>query len=295
LTVAGRRGDREDMLRTASLATMLLIGGCSSAPVAGDARADDARDDRDAASPADDASAPLDTNAAPGDLDHDGLLDADELRIASEYLPFLSISDADACARNGILFRMRPHPDDATRLAVTMIVLYETDCGAGGHVGDDEVFGMTLDPSRPAPDGILAIRTIAHQNTACELVTDCGAGCGLDACTMGSRRGAAYPAIFASRDKHGWYAHEAQCDNACFFTNQCDMASAGAEPMLLNAGEPGAMLVTNLTTAGLITAANGWTEATLFDFDPWADMDFGGAGNTTSDLVDAAFLTPVCP
>ncbi len=282
--------------RRLSLVLVLAWVGCSSGPAPG---AD--------AGPTDDAHAGADALAAPdaavaddaavvtADLDHDGLADADELRMASEYLPFLSVSDTDACPRSAILFRMRPHPDDASRIAVTMVVLYETDCGSAGHVGDDEVFGMAIDPSRPAPEGILAIRTIAHQNTACEAVTDCGEACGLDACTLGLRRGAMYPMIFASRDKHGWYAHERQCDNACFFTNFCDVASAGAEPMLWNAGEPDAHLVTDLTAAGMITAANGWTETELFDFDPWADRDFGGAGNTTSDLVDPAFLTPTCP
>ncbi len=294
-------------MRGAIFSSILLVGacGCSSEAQLGDAgsgsdaggadaaAAPDAGE-TDGATVADDAAVAGDVSSS-DDLDHDGLADADELRMASEYLPFLSLSPTDACTRSGILFRMRPHPDDASRIAVTMVVLYETDCGAGGHVGDDEVFGMTIDPTRPAPEGILAIRTIAHQNTACEAVTDCGAGCGLAACTTGTRRGAPYPMIFASRDKHGWYAHEAQCDNACFFTNQCDVAPTGAEPMVLNAGEPGSPLVRNLTTAGMITAGSGWTEASLFDFDPWSDMDFGGAGNVTSDLVDAAFLTPVCP
>jgi hypothetical protein len=52
--------------------------------------------------------------------------------------------------------------------------------------------------------------------------------------------------------------------------------------------------VHDLTDAGFITAANGWTEASLMHFDPWASMNFGGAGDTTSDLTDAAFLTPTC-
>ena len=234
-------------------------------------------------------------DAATADLDGDGLADADELRIAGEYLPYLALSPTDACPLSGIVFRMRPHPEDAALLAVTMVVLYEVDCGAGGHPGDDEVFGMTIDPRRPAPTGILAIRAIAHQNTACEAATNCGTCPGLDACTTATRRGAPYPVIFASRNKHGWYMHESECDNACFFTNQCDAPSTAAEPMLLNVGEPTGMLTRDLTDSGLITSANGWTDMSLFHFDPWANMNFGGAGDTTSDLIDAAFLTPVCP
>lgn len=275
-----------------------VLASCSSepaAPVLDGGVALDAGATSDAGS-ADDAAA---LDAGPGDagatdLDLDGLDDAEELRLASEYLPYFSVSDTDACPRSGIIFRMRPHPDDAGRIAVTMVVLYENDCGAGGHVGDDEVFGMTIDPATPAPAGILAIRTIAHQNTACEAITGCGTCAGFSPCTTGTRRGVAYPAIFASRDKHGWYATEAECDNACFFTNQCELSSAPAEPMLLNAGEPGAPLTNDLTASGLITAAGGWTETSLMNFDPWASMNFGGAGDTTSDLTDAAFLTPSC-
>ena len=62
---------------------------------------------------------------------------------------------------------------------------------------------------------------------------------------------------------------------------------------MVNAGEPGAHLVSNLTTQGFITAANGWTEEELFDFDPWAPGDFGSAGDVSDDLVDLEFL-PDC-
>lgn len=228
------------------------------------------------------------------DLDGDGLADAEELRIASDYLPYLSVSDTDACPRAGILFRMRPHPDDPTRIAATMIMLYENDCGAGGHVGDDEAFGLTIDPAIPAPAGILAVRTISHQGTPCQVIGECGPCPTWTACTTGTRHGMPYPIAWASRDKHGWYSQEGSCDGACFFTNQCDLSSTPVEPALINAGEPGAPLTNDLTTAGLITAANGWTQASLLHFDPWANMNFGGAGNTTGDLMDTAFLTPTC-
>ena len=49
----------------------------------------------------------------------------------------------------------------------------------------------------------------------------------------------------------------------------------------------------DLTTSGFITGANGWTESSLMNFDPWVDHNFGGAGSVAKDLVDPAFLTPV--
>jgi hypothetical protein len=65
-------------------------------------------------------------------------------------------------------------------------------------------------------------------------------------------------------------------------------------PPVVNAGEPVHHLVTDLTTQGFITA-NGWTEAALIHFDPWnPTMDFGGAGNIASDLVDPAFVAAPC-
>ena len=47
-----------------------------------------------------------------------------------------------------IVYRVRPHPDDSALIHVIVDRLFERDCGAGGHVGDNEVFGMTVDPAR---------------------------------------------------------------------------------------------------------------------------------------------------
>ena len=63
---------------------------------------------------------------------------------------------------------------------------------------------------------------------------------------------------------------------------------------MVNAGEPNAHLTEDLTDAGFITAANGWTEASLLHFNPWGGTDFGGAGNVTGDLTDPAFDLPAC-
>ena len=248
----------------------------------------------DAAVTADAGLTAVDAAASSVDLDQDGLTDAEELRIMGEYLPFLSIDPADRCPLAFALFRLRPHPGAAGRLHAIVVLLFERDCGASSHPGDDEVFGLTIDPARPAPEGLLALKAISHQSTPCEHVSECGACTGLTACTPATRRGRLYPAVFYSRGKHGAYLSEAACDNACFLTNQCLLAPTPTEPPLLNAGEPAAPLVRDLTTAGLITAAAGWTEPTLMHYDPWGPDDFGGAGSVRSDLEDPAFLTPAC-
>ncbi|MFO0724442.1 MAG: hypothetical protein U1E65_11700 [Myxococcota bacterium] len=235
------------------------------------------------------------TDAGPRlDLDHDGLDDAEEARLLHDYLPFLSIDPGDRCPRSAILYRLRPHPMDAQLLHAIVVVLFERDCGAGGHVGDDEVFGMTIDPRLPPPDGIVALRAIAHQSTACQHISDCGRCPGMTGCTTARRGGLLYPVVFYSTGKHGSYMSEMACDGACFLTNYCSLAPGPAEPPLLNAGEPTAPLTHDLTASGIVTSTAGWTEAALFGYDPWGGSDFGGAGNVASDLADDAFLTAAC-
>jgi len=294
------------------LALLALGGGCGDDGVAvadASAGAADAGGGMDAGATLDGGSDVPDAGAdsalgldagpppdgGPGDHDGDGLDDAEEDRLAHAYLPFLSIDPTDDCARSGIVYRARPHPADPTRVHFIVALLFENDCGAAGHVGDDEVFGMTIDPSRPAPEGILAVRAISHQATACQRITDCGSCAGLSGCTTALREGLAYPVVFYSKNKHGGYTSDSDCDGACFLTNYCTLAPTSATPMLVNAGEPGRPLTNNLTTSGLVTDANGWTERSLFDFDPWGPSDFGGAGSVQSDLTDDAFLTDACP
>ncbi len=230
------------------------------------------------------------------DLDGDGLDDAWEQSIVEAYLPYLSYDPKDGCSRAVGLYRLRTHPEDSKRLHLTFVLLFEKDCGASSHVGDDEVFGATIDPAKPAPAGLVAVRAISHQGTACEAKTICGTCPGLTPCATATRRGKpGYPVVFYSKDKHGAYMDKVKCDGACFFTNYCTLAPAPTEPRFGNAGEPGKPLITDLTKAGFITAAEGWTEAALMNFDPWGDKKFGGAGSVTSDLTDVAFLTPSCP
>lgn len=233
-------------------------------------------------------------DAALGDLDMDGLDDAYEARVAGDYLPFLSMDPADGCALGALVFRVRPHPMDGRFLLVNVVHLFQNDCGALGHVGDNEAFSMTVDPATPGPEGILAIRAISHRNTACQAITDCGHCPGLDECTYGTRRGVRYPVVFYSKDKHGSYTSEPACDGACVFTNYCLLAGAPTEPPMLDVGEPAAPLTHDLTDSGLITSEAGWTEMALFHFDPWGTADFGDAGSVVGDLIDDAWVTPVC-
>jgi hypothetical protein len=265
----------------------------------GDGDADtDADADADTDSDADtdaDADADGDTDA---DADADGLLDGEERRVAEAYFPFLSVVPEDGCPESAIVYRVRPHPDDATKLHVLYVVLYDDDCGANGHAGDDEAFAMAVDPTVDPPGGLLALVGIAHQDTACEVVSRC-ATCGAegDRCSTTEVDGAAWPVVFVSRGKHGAYLRDGigigRCDGACFLADACDLAEIGARPPMGNAGEPAHPLIRDVTEAGLVTPENGFEHEELLHYDPWGGLEFGTAGIVSEDLVDPAFDVPV--
>ena len=240
------------------------------------------------------APAPRDPADVLVDEDGDGLDDAHEDFLARAYLPYLALHPDDECPRSGLLVRVRPHPADARFVHVVYVHLFDVDCGINGHVGDNEASGATIDPSLPPPDGIVALVAASHQNAfPCERETACGRCDGMAACATAERDGAAFPIVWYSRDKHGGYVEKGPCDfGSCF--DVCADNPAPVVPRIVNAGEPGFPLTTNLTAAGLITADEGWS-VDLMDHDPWAQgVEFGSAGETAGDLVDDAFVPPVC-
>ena len=227
------------------------------------------------------------------DLDGDGLDDAYEAQVALDYLPYLNVDDHDGCPLGGMLYRVSPHPKNPAFLHILYDHLYQNDCGAGPHIGDDEAFAITVARSLPAPAGIVAIVAISHQGTLCQVVSTCGK-CTANTCDTAMRNGKPYPVLWASKAKHGSYAQK----STCTFTLCLDNCTAASGPNVLpmqNAGEPAHHLTEDLTTNGFITTQNGWTEQSLFHFNPWSMQIFGGAGSIGSDLVDPAFDTPVCP
>lgn len=240
-----------------------------------------------------DAAVLVDATAGADD-DGDGLADDVELQLARDYLPYLSLDPEDGCPLSGLVARVREHPADPTKILIVYSHLFQRDCGLAGHVGDNEAFGIAIDPSLPAPAGILAIRTASHQNTPCERISECST-CATDSrprCDLAT----GWPVLYASKGKHGQYATMDRCSllGTCF--DQCTLATARTLPPIVNAGEPDHHLVTDLTAQGFITEANGWTEADLMHFDPWNEaMDFGGAGNVAGDLQDSTFEPAPCP
>ncbi|HUS27076.1 MAG TPA: hypothetical protein VMZ53_01155 [Kofleriaceae bacterium] len=231
------------------------------------------------------------------DSDGDGLADDLEDQLARDYLPFVSLDPGDGCTLSGFVARVRKHPADPTKILIVYSHLFQRDCGLGGHIGDNEAFGIAIDPAVPAPGGIQAIRTASHQNTPCQRTTECTT-CSNDSrarCDFAIDAGAQWPVLYASKDKHGQYATKSGCPliGTCF--DQCTLNSARQVAPIINVGEPAHHMVTNLTAQGFITPANGWTEAELMNVDPWnAMVDFGGAGNIAGDLEDSTFEPAPC-
>lgn len=298
-------------MRSLLLLLPLLWAACSSTGSPADARSDS----QDAgAAPRRDQRIPLDAAAdtsrdaggdAPNDLllgesgadgvgddlDGDGISDAQEQAWALAYFPYYAIAPNDNCAQHGVVYRLAPHPQDAQLIMIWYVVLYQRDCGALGHLGDVETFGVVADPRIAAPAGILGIRAISHQGTLCQRITSCGSLPNCAPCSGAQRDGKPYPVVFASRDKHGQYAQKSSCDqNFLCDLGGCALSPTPDLPLLVNAGEPQKPLTNNLTTAGMITAANGWTETQLYDFDPWGSADFGNVGTVSEDLVDGAYV-----
>jgi hypothetical protein len=273
----------------------LLVSGCGSS------------NDGDLIDAATDGASAVDAgaiaDAAPdafSDLDQDGLDDARELELARSYLPYLALSPTDGCPLGGLVVRVRPHPAGARCVLITYDHLFNRDCGSfggiGAHDGDNEAFGVTVDPSRPAPAGIRAIVAVSHQGTICERTSRCGDVGGLTPCEVLLRGGEAWPVVWSSKNKHGSYvSRSASCTTFGTCADTCEDNTTSDLPPIINVGEPGFPLVTNLTTQGFVTTAGGWTGAGLLDYDPWGSADFGGAGNVAGDLVDAAFVPPGCP
>jgi len=243
-----------------------------------------------------DSTSTIDTPLS-SDADGDGLADDLEDQLARDYLPYISLDPGDGCELSGFVARVRKHPADPTKVLIVYSHLFQRDCGLGGHIGDNEAFGIAIDPAIPAPGGIQAIRTASHQNTPCQRTTECTT-CSNDSrakCDVATDGGKQWPVLYASKDKHGQYATKSGCPliGTCF--DQCTLNNARQTAPIVNVGEPEHHMISNLTAQGFITGANGWTEAELMNFDPWNPMiDFGGAGNVADDLQDATFEPAPC-
>jgi hypothetical protein len=172
------------------------------------------------------------------DLDRDGLADDLEAYLAVTFFPtiheFAGPEGNDECPlplTRPVLYRARPrvvkHRVDSDYVAITYVLLYAEDCGALGHVGDDEAFTIFLHHDR-IPDRwrTIAASASAHQDSRSER-DSVGAG----------------RAIWVSKNKHSSYATFEACDDSGVPGEVC--TEDGPSPRsyaFLNVGEPWAHL-----------------------------------------------------
>jgi hypothetical protein len=220
------------------------------------------------------------------DADGDGLDDDFENEVATLNFPKLMLAQGESCgAPHGVIYHARRHPLNPARMAITYTVLYNLDCGLlNGHVGDAETFAITVDlDAQPGAAATVGVEAWAHAGTTCGSTSSCDAASGTGAC--GDQSGANSPreiVIYSSREKHASYLSMSTCSDNCL--DECGDGERIVGP-LLNVGEPGHPMVTDLTAQGFVKAADGWN-LQLLNFNPWGTVEFAGGGRTDKPLTD---------
>ena len=187
------------------------------------------------------------------DADRDGLADDFELALALQLFPVLHVSPADGCPEplnpKPVLFRTR-HPSfqgavQTDFIVVNYVILYDMDCGGGGHRGDNEPLVAFARRSDAGDYVFESLAATAHTNTGAEV-----------------RTSSTHRDIWVEPDKHSNFAPAAGCA-------ACPEAGPAWNIALFNVGEPGAPLVSDLAAVS----------STFAGIDPWSTQTrFFGAG-----------------
>jgi hypothetical protein len=219
------------------------------------------------------------------DADGDGIDDDFEREVAQLNMPVLYMAAGEPCGGpHGIIYHVRRHPLDASKLAITYVVLYTADCGVGtGHVGDAESFAITVDlDAEPGAPGTVGVAAWAHGGTSCGSTSSCDAAPGTSACSVAGGHASSDIVLYASYRKHATYLSAQTCSDNCF--DSCSIGERITGP-LLNVGEPDHPLVTDLTDQGFVRAADGWNSQ-LLHINPWGSVEFGGGGRLDQPLTN---------
>lgn len=219
------------------------------------------------------------------DVDGDGIDDDLEREVADLNFPKVLMAQDEGCGTpHGVIYRVRRHPDNLKRLAITYVVLYANDCGElNGHTGDAESFSITVDlDAQPGAAATVGVQAWAHSGTTCGSTSSCQTTPATNAC--GEPASVASPqevVIYASQNKHANYLSTDTCSGNCL-----DSCSAGERinGPLLNVGEPNHPMVTDLTSQGFVQPADGWDQQ-LLHFNPWGPTEFAGGGSLAKPLT----------
>jgi hypothetical protein len=237
--------------------------------------------------------------AAAGDGDGDGVDDGLEDAVAAHFFPWVWFDSGEdgGCtdpATGGnpgtAVARVRPHPADPAKLAVTYTILYRRDCGdwwGGGHNGDVEPFTLTLAPNDGCQYGYgaFALKTIGHTGTTFEHVDQRWLG---NTCDWGRLAGGSpqVARIYSAENKHANYASTDTCEDGALGNDHCS-ESFTREYTVVNAGEDNARRVDELSGHQFP------------DEYAWSPVPFSGSLGHTSDagqirdkLLDDGLLAP---
>lgn len=230
----------------------------------------------------------IDLHLTEADRDGDGLDDADELALATRFLPYLSIAPLDGCKTSGLVFRVTPA--DGGRVRIRYAWLFDRSCDAVVSEGGGGAISMLVDP---ADETIVSLRAIARPGTSCQAVSTCGVCLGQTPCaTLGTP---ARPAVWLSQDRHGLFVNRTlRCTQTGACAATCADAPTPGAPPMINAGEPFAPLTRDLTRDGFVRSDNGWQSPSLMHHDPWGGLPFGNGPSVSSLLVGQNTDTPAC-
>jgi hypothetical protein len=237
---------------------------------------------------------------AMADNDGDGLDDGLEDAVAANFFPYVWFDSGEngGCtdpATDGnpgtAVARVRPHPADASKIAISYAILYRRDCGdwwGGGHNGDVEPFTLTLAPNGACQYGfgVLALKTIAHEGTAFEHVDQVAIG---NACDWGRLAGGSpqVARIYSAENKHGNYASLGSCEEGALGNDHCS-ESFTRDYNVVNAGEDGARRVDELS-GFQFPGEFAWTAQ---PFSGSLGAGGGDAGLVRDKLLDDGLLPP---
>ncbi len=158
------------------------------------------------------------------DSDHDGLSDADEAALLTQFAPRLMVS-AEDCSRlparftplaavptpeadDGTLYgQATPRPGDARQVELHFYHLWRTDCGQMGHALDAEHASALVERGADAQWKALYWYAAAHEDTVCD-ASQIARASTLHAESHG-------PALWISRGKHASFLSESLCSRGC--------------------------------------------------------------------------------
>jgi glycosyltransferase involved in cell wall biosynthesis len=180
------------------------------------------------------------------DKDKDGLKDKLENSLMEEFFPrTVYYAKGEKCSAPAtsstpgtVLARIRKHPTNPSNIAITYVILYQKDCGAGGHNGDVEPMTITLTPNPSCSNGYgaFAVKTVGHEGTLNQSINQKTLS---NACNWGQ---SADGFIYVAENKHANYLAKDLCGRGGFFFglfnfDRCDDKGIRPAFQIFNVGE----------------------------------------------------------